>query len=270
MLISCIHVLGATLPIAGRTFGIARVTDVDGEIPAELTAATYKSPEGVKIKRVTAAPSDLKAENSQLEDMMALYVVVEEIRKNDTPEWRIVETIDDFLAALDFPDNVKADYAGFFLGVRSKKAGLANFTFDLEDDETHEVTPCMGWYNSYEEYYINTQKSVIEKAGSPVSVGEILDINQASDLMADGQIQILFGEMMDKTVDLYNGLNYYNYADIIAEQISKITYISESGVKGPLNMTAVEKLFSNVKDRLLIGTNIRKPVLRVNKPEDEQ
>ena len=267
MFINGIYVLGTPLPIGKEHYAIARVADVTGDIPEKLSETTYTAVDR-DVEYVTVRPSEFKFENSHCEKMMAFYVLVREVESkdeegSDVTIYKIIENIDEFLAPFDFPEDIKRDYAGYFLNTRASGIGLELVNYNLEDEEADGPAPAFGWINAFEEQYINAcmdDKGITE-------CGQVLSPQQISQAKSDNAIKVLFAEMLDKAVDLYNGLHYANKAGEIAEIISNITYINPSGEIGPLNFTAVEKLLSNIKDRLLVGASAAKPVVRRNEEQ---
>ena len=264
MYINGIHCLGHVMPVAGKHYTIARVTAVSGDLPKELSERTYDI-NGTKVERLTIAPSELGIEGSTCEDLIALYIMVEQVgTEGNQVEFRIVQSMDDFLEPFELTSDVAKEYADYFLNNRSQAAALESITFTLDDDDDDSHTPCIGWVSSLERYYLDKQAQNIEMAGTPAQPRQVVPVQQLSELRGDSSISMLFASMLDKAVDLYNGLNYYNKADDVAKIIGSIMFINESGEKGHLNFTAVEKFFSNVKDRLLVGESISKPVVRRN------
>ena len=270
MVINGIYVLGDLIPIAGEEYGVARITSVDGSIPEGIMAMTHRMSDDVKARRITKAPSEYGFENSPMEDLAAVYVMVSQsgaAGEDGSVNLKIIESMDEFLAPFDFPDDVKKEYIDYFIKKRTGAAGLDHITFELDDSDTGNTSTSMAWVNSYEKYYLSVQANQFAENNAVLEPQQILNPEQFSQLRSDLVIQLMLTEMLDKGVNFYNGLNYMNKADDIAKSIASThisaddiaktiagcSYISESGVKSPLNFTAIEKMFSNVKDRLLVG-----------------
>lgn len=266
MLITGIHCLGHVMPLAGEQYAIARVTSADGTLPKELAERTYLC-NGVQLERLSIAPSELGYEDSILENSIALFVLVKQVAvEGGEVSFKIIQSIDEFLSPFDFSADIVKSYREFYTGKRSEDAALNCITFTLDDDEEGTHTPCIGWINSLEQYYLDRQATFMEENNNagPAKTGQLINAQQISQVRGNTPVSMLFAEMLNKVVDLYNGIHYFNKADDVARIIAGIQFINESGEKGSLNFTAVEKFFSNVKDRLLLGTNVAKPVVRVN------
>lgn len=266
MLITGIHCLGHVMPLAGEQYAIARVTSADGTLPNELTERMYQGT-GTPWERLSVAPSELGYEDSILENSIALFVLVKQVAvEGGEVSFKIIQSIDEFLSPFDFSEDVVKSYREFYTGKRSEDAALNCITFTLDDDEEGTHTPCIGWVNGIERYYLDRQATYMEENPNvgPAKPSHIINAQQISQVRSNTPISMLFAEMLNKVVDLYNGIHYFNKADDVARIIADIKFINESGEKGNLNFTAVEKFFSNVKDRLLVGENVAKPVVRVN------
>ena len=267
MFIDGIYVLGTPLPIGKEHYAIVRVADVSGKMPEKLMVSTYDAI-GRDVEHATVRPSEFKFEGSHCENMMAFYVLAKEVEATakegeETTVYKIIESIDEFLLPFKFPEDIRKDYADYFLITRANGIGIETIDYELEDESAPKPVPAFGFINSVEEQYINAcmeNEDVSE-------LGEVLTPQQISQAKTDNAIKVLFAEMLDKAVDLYNGLHYANKAGEIAKIIADITYINPSGEIGPLNITAVEKLLSNIKDRLLVGSYVAKPVIRRNEEE---
>lgn len=265
MIINGIEVLGELLPLAGIEYAVARVTSIEGDIPDAIREKAYNISDEHIIPRVTTDPRKYGGfDDTPLANARAWYVIVKNLGAADdgTMDFKIIDSIDEFVEPFDLPGDVKNEYTEYFTKARSVSAGVEFIEYELEDAETHEVTKSIGMVDRYEGMYIDAQSKYFSENNSFADPGRILEPQMMSSLKADASSQMLFAEMLDKGVNLYNGLHYMNRADVIAKIIAECTYIGENGVKGPLNFTAVEKLWSNVKDRLLTGGSTAKPVIR--------
>lgn len=241
MKITQVSVLDKILPCAGRNYCIGRITDFVGSIPDELGALIY--PEGKE--RLTSVPEN--AVGTSCENMGAMYIFLDDITKEDDTyrNLRIVESVDDFLSPFDLPEEIKKEFAEFFFGVRAENAGLSMATFELEDnDDPNKITNGFCFYSMEELAYISDEGTT-----TPT---EMFDPNKLSSITTDTPIQMLFAQTLEKGVDVFNRLHYYDKAKEIAELIKNIEFINEMGEKSPLNITAVEKLISNIKDNIRI------------------
>ena len=239
MKIEGIYVLDKTLPCAGRNYGIAKITAFSGDLPEELQKLVY--PEGKQ--RMTKVP---ETASEAIANMGSIYIFVNYI--GESPEtgaqFDIVESIDSFISQFEFADDMKEEFVNYFFGVRGATVGLAMCNFELEDSESDTKVNAVCFYSADEMKYINSE------ATNP---NELFDPNRIASIAADSPIQMVFAEALTKGVDLYNKINYFDKAKDIAKMISSISFINEMGVKGPLNITAVEKLMSNVKDNIYIS-----------------
>lgn len=239
MTIEGIYVLDKTLPCAGKNYGIAKITAFGGELPEELKKFVY--PEGKQ--RLTRVP---ESASEAIANMGSIYIFVNYL--GESPEtgaqFDIVESIDSFVSQFEFADDMKAEFINYFFGVRGKTVGLSMCNFELEDTESGAKMDAVCFYSEDEMAYINSD------ATSP---DEMFEPNKIAAIASDSPIQMVFAEALTKGVDLYNKVNYFDKAEELAKAISSITFINEMGVKGPLNITAVEKLLSNVKDNIHIS-----------------
>lgn len=239
MKITGIYVLDKTLPCAGKNYGIAKITDFSGELPDELKKLVY--PEGKE--RLTKIPDSA---SEVMSNMGSVYIFVNYL--GESPEtgaqFDIVESIDSFVSQFEFVDDMKKEFIDYFFGVRGRTAGIAMCNFELEDSESGTKMDAVCFYSLDELIYINSE------ATSPL---EIFETSKIASIVADSPIQMVFAEALTKGVDLYNKVNYFDKAEELAKAISSITFINEMGVKGPLNITAVEKLLSNIKDNIHIS-----------------
>lgn len=249
--ISGIYVLGTPLPIGNRNYCVARVTQLEGDLPDNINV---RYPDGAM-----RATDPIDGEEGVITNTIALYVIVN-ISLSEPDEngavhevYEVVSSMDDFLSVFEFPDDAKREYIDYFFGMRSGQVSVAKQDITLYDEDSKRTSTGFVLYDVRELQCVN---DMIEASGEDHSIEDIRNFIAANDLVQirnASSIMLLFGEAMDKAVDLYNGINYHSKAKEIAELISNITYINQQGVKGPLNFTAVEKLFNNIKENLIIG-----------------
>lgn len=241
MKVTGIYVLDKTLPCCGKTYGIARITDIEGELPEELKVLVY--PDGKeKIDHGGASSTG----GGTLDNVGAMYVFVEDITEEDSDAtFRIIPSPEDFIDPFDFEEkDFRENFIKFFFEQKAEDAHMKSTIVKLDPDENGVIDDAFIFYSLEEVAYISTDG--IEKPF------EFFDASKLASLKTDVAIKMIFAQTMSRAVDSFNKFNYYDKAKNIAEIISSIEYIGEQGVRGPLNLTAVEKLFSNVKDNIRV------------------
>lgn len=244
MVIEGIYVLEKFLPCAGRDYCVARVTKYSGELPEEFAGLVYPSEENLRKERLTPMVDDM-ADDMKARGAMYVFVEAVPVEGSDDREFRVVDSVDDFLSPFNFPEDTKNLFVEHFFGTRANMLGIKMGYMDLEDPENGTTSKSFYFYSVDELEYIKSDYHTPEAFPG-------LGAEQIAGYRADNPVLMTFAEAMTKGVNIFNDIHYHQKAVEIAEIISNIRYINDKGEVGPLNFTAVENLFSNIKDNIRI------------------
>lgn len=250
MRITGIKALNSCLPCGGREYCVARITNSEGDIPEELQQMIY--PEGKE--RLTDAEGI--PETSPWSKLGAAYIFVERtsITQEGYQNFRLMDSIDDFISPFEFEEPLKSQFVDYCFVTRAQQADVTMIEFDL-DDEDDNGNPIVK--NSFLFISVAEKSYILSKDVNEVDALIMgLERERFAAAKQDGGIGMLFAHIMEKGVNIYNDINYQQKAEDIANQISNIIYINELGEKSHLNITAVENLLSNIKDKIRISAPI--------------
>lgn len=262
MKITGINALGNCLPCGGVEYCVARITNTEGDIPEEISSLVYPD----EKERLTSAEGI--PENSPWLKLPAAYIFVERssITQEGYQNFRLMDSVEDFLNPFELDDSLKKDFENYCFEIRAQQANVKMVTYDLddEDDDGIPVTKKSFLFYSTAEtsYILSDVKEVDELMMS-------MERERFAAAQSDAGVKMVFAHTMEKGVSIFNDIHYHQKAQIVADLISDIIYINEAGIKGHLNITAVENFISNVKDKIRISSPIIPPMIPVEPAVEE-
>ena len=236
--ITGITLLGDPLPIVGKKYGIGRITKIEGAIPNEVKALRYTD------DKEQISPIEVEGQTLSIGSAYVFVEILPEEDDSNVANLRIIENYGDLLSPFEFPEEQVKAFEEYFMKKRCADAMVQPFSMEIEDEDSSTgKTKCIAFYNIEEVAYIESEAKKLTDMFRP---------DKISSLQSDTPIHMVFADILTRSIDVFNQINFYDKAKDVANIISSIRAINQDGVKDTLTFAAIDDFFEMTRKELRV------------------